>query len=113
MTYLPENHLRRITSNREFGGENDPCVSILKIHKFIPYYLIPHSTYTAPVSHPSFSTEVLGGSIPCALRPGKFNLVSICARCGGRPKVSAISFPIGAVEEARKEAKQIAAELRS
>ena len=43
----------------------------------------------------------------------KFNLASICERYGGggHPKVGAISFPIGAIDQARKAAREIAAEL--
>jgi hypothetical protein len=84
-------------------------------NKFIPYYLFPQSTYTVSVSTSSFRTKVSVGSNPWALRPVKFNLASICERYGGggHPKVGAISFPIGAIEEARKAAHEIAAELRT
>jgi len=84
-------------------------------NKFIPYYLFPQSTYTVSVSTSSFRTKVSVGSNPWAVRPVKFNLASICERYGGggHPKVGAISFPIGAVEEARKAAHEIAEELRS
>ena len=83
-------------------------------NKFIPYYLFPQSTYTVSVSTSSFRTKVSVGSNPWALKPVTFNLASICERYGGggHPKVGAISFPIGAVEEARKAAHEIAAELR-
>jgi nanoRNase/pAp phosphatase (c-di-AMP/oligoRNAs hydrolase) len=45
----------------------------------------------------------------------KFNLATICERYGGggHPKVGAISFPIGAIEQARKAASEISAELRT
>ena len=45
----------------------------------------------------------------------KFNLASICERYGGggHPKVGAISFPIGAIAEARQAAQEIAAELKT
>jgi hypothetical protein len=84
-------------------------------NKFIPYYLFPQSTYTVSVSTSSFRTKVSVGSNPWASKPVKFNLASICERYGGggHPKVGAISFPIGAVEEARKAADEIAAELRT
>ena len=83
-------------------------------NKFIPYYLFPQSTYTVSVSTSSFRTKVSVGSNPWALRPVKFNLASICERYGGggHPKVGAISFPIGAVEQARAAAQEIATELR-
>ena len=83
-------------------------------NKFIPYYLFPQSTYTVSVSTSSFRTKVSVGSNPWSQRPVNFNLASICERYGGggHPKVGAISFPIGAIEEARKAAKEIATELR-
>jgi hypothetical protein len=83
-------------------------------NKFIPYYLFPQSTYTVSVSTSSFRTKVSVGSNPWAVKPVKFNLATICERYGGggHPKVGAISFPIGAVEEARKAALEIAGELR-
>ncbi len=84
-------------------------------NKFIPYYLYPESTYTVSVSTSSFRTKVSVGSNPWVKEPLKFNLASICERYGGggHPKVGAISFEIGAVEQARKAAREIAAELRS
>jgi hypothetical protein len=84
-------------------------------NKFIPYYLFPQSIYTVSVSMSSFRTKVSVGSNPWSQRPVRFNLASICERYGGggHPKVGAISFPIGAVEDARKAAREIAAELRS
>ena len=84
-------------------------------NKFIPYYLFPQSTYTVSVSTSSFRTKVSVGSNPWALRPVTFNLATICERYGGggHPKVGAISFPIGAVEQARKAAHEIAQELRA
>ena len=84
-------------------------------NKFIPYYLFPQSTYTVSVSKSSFRTKVSVGSNPWSERPVKFNLASICERYGGggHPKVGAISFPIGAIDQARAAAHEIAAELRS
>jgi hypothetical protein len=83
-------------------------------NKFIPYYLFPQATYTVSVSKSTFRTKVSVGSNPWASKPVKFNLASICERYGGggHPKVGAISFPIGAVDEARKAAHEIAIELR-
>ena len=63
----------------------------------------------------SFRTKVSVGSNPWVSAPLKHNLATICERYGGggHPRVGAISFAIGAVEEARKAAAEIAAELRS
>src|SRR5205823_4791399 len=82
-------------------------------NKFIPYYLHPESTYTVSVSTSSFRTKVSVGSNPWVKEPLKHNLATICERYGGggHPKVGAISFEIGAIEEARKAAQEIAAEL--
>jgi hypothetical protein len=84
-------------------------------NKFIPYYLYPESRYTVSVSTSSFRTKVSVGSNPWAKDPLKFNLATICERYGGggHPRVGAISFEIGALEEARKAAGEIAAQLRS
>ncbi len=84
-------------------------------NKFIPYHLFPESVYTVSVSTSSFRTKVSVGSSPWANETLKHNLATICERYGGggHPKVGAISFPIGAVDEARKAASEIAEELRS
>ena len=82
-------------------------------NKFIPYYLFPSSTYTVSVSPSSFRTKISVGSNPWTPVEPKHNLASICERYGGggHPKVGAISFEIGAIEEARKAAAEITAEL--
>jgi hypothetical protein len=84
-------------------------------NKFIPYYLHPESVYTVSVSNSSFRTKVSVGSNPWAPQPLTHNLATICERYGGggHAKVGAISFPIGAVEEARKAAAEIAEELKN
>lgn len=82
-------------------------------NKFIPYYLFPDSTYTVSVSTSSFRTKVSVGSNPWAPESPVHNLASICERYGGggHPRVGAISFEIGAVEQARRVASEIKAEL--
>ena len=119
---LHERHLRSIDVIQKQSQCRDGVVffDLVDQHmegynKFIPYYLFPQSTYTVSVSTSSFRTKVSVGSNPWAGTPVKFNLATICERYGGggHPKVGAISFPIGAVEEARKAAEEIAAELRS
>jgi hypothetical protein len=84
-------------------------------NKFIPYYLFPDSIYTVSVSTSTFRTKVSVGSNPWAKKPLKFNLATICERYGGggHPGVGAISFEIGAVEQARQVAREIVAELGS
>ena len=119
---LYDRHLRSIDIIQHQSQCQDGVVSFDLVghdlegyNKFIPYYLFPQSTYTVSVSMSSFRTKVSVGSNPWSQRPVKFNLASICERYGGggHPKVGAISFPIGAVEQARQAAHEIAAELRS
>jgi hypothetical protein len=119
---LYERHLRSIDVIQRQSQCEDGVVSFDLVdhdlegyNKFIPYYLFPQSTYTVSVSMSSFRTKVSVGSNPWALKPVKFNLATICERYGGggHPKVGAISFPIGAVAQAREAAHEIAAELRS
>lgn len=83
-------------------------------NKFIPYYLFPDSAYTVSVLTSTFRTKVSVGSNPWVREPLRHNLATICERYGGggHPKVGAISFPIGAVAEARKAAAEIRDELK-
>jgi hypothetical protein len=82
-------------------------------NKFIPYYLFPDNVYTVSVSTSTFRTKVSVGSNPWQADRVKHNLATICERYGGggHPTVGAISFPIGAVDAARKAAREIVAEL--
>jgi hypothetical protein len=83
-------------------------------NKFIPYYLHPESIYTVSVSMSTFRTKVSVGSNPWVKEPLKHNLATICERYGGggHAKVGAISFEVGQVDQARKAAQEIAAELK-
>jgi hypothetical protein len=84
-------------------------------NKFIPYYLFPDATYTVSVSPSSFRTKVSVGSNPWAAHEPKHNLASICERYGGggHPRVGAISFEPGALDQARTVAAEITQELKS
>jgi len=84
-------------------------------NKFIPYSLFPESVYTVSVSKASFRTKVSVGSNPWTPEEPRHNLATICERYGGggHPRVGAISFQPDEVEEARKAAREIVAELRS
>ncbi|MBM3785476.1 MAG: phosphoesterase [Acidobacteria bacterium] len=84
-------------------------------NKFIPYYLFPENIYTVSVSTSSFRTKVSVGSSPWQASRVTHNLASICERYGGggHPKVGAISFPIGDVDNARRAAREIVQELQS
>lgn len=118
---LYERHLRSIEVIREKAVCTDGVVSFDLIgldlegyNKFIPYYLFPASVYTVSVSTSSFRTKVSVGSNPWAPVPLTHNLASICERYGGggHPRVGAISFDIGAEEEARRVAGEIVEELK-
>jgi hypothetical protein len=120
--YLPlyERHVRSIDLIRERAEYAHKVVffdlidqGIEGYNKFIPYYLYPDSIYTVSVSTSSFRTKVSVGSNPWAREEPAHNLASICERYGGggHPRVGAISFPIGAVEEARRAAAEIRAIL--
>ena len=117
---LYERHLRSIDVIRSRSTTRNGVIYFDLIgedleghNKFIPYYLFPDCTYTVSVSTSSFRTKVSVGSNPWARRPPERNLASICERYGGggHPRVGAISFEIGAVEEARKVALEIKCEL--
>ena len=84
-------------------------------NKFIPYYLFPENVYTVSVSTSTFRTKVSVGSSPWQSEQVRHNLATICERYGGggHAKVGAISFPVGAVDEARKAAREIVAELHT
>lgn len=119
---LYERHLRSIGLIRELAhAENGVVQFDLTAHdlegysKFIPYYLFPESLYTVSVSNASFRTKVSVGSNPWAPGELKHNLATICERYGGggHPRVGAISFPVGAVDEARATAEEIVATLKS
>jgi hypothetical protein len=118
---LYQNHLQMIHVIREQSRCSDGVVffdlveqKIEGYNKFIPYYLFPESLYTVSVTTSPFRTKVSVGSNPWAMRPLKYNLATICERYGGggHPGVGAISFEIGAVEQARQAAREIAAELQ-
>jgi hypothetical protein len=118
---LYERHLRSVDIIRSQAQCQDGVIyfdlvghDLEGYNKFIPYYLYPESIYTVSVSTSSFRTKVSVGSNPWARKPVEYNLASICERYGGggHPGVGAISFEIGAVEQARQAAREIAAELR-
>ncbi len=119
---LHQNHLHIIDVIRTSGSCDRGVIyfdligsGIEGYNKFIPYYLFPDSAYTVSVSTSSFRTKVSVGSNPWVREPLRHNLATICERYGGggHPKVGAISFPIGAVDEARKAAAEIREELKN
>ena len=119
---LYERHLTSLDLIRRRAATNDGVIffdlvddGVEGYNKFIPYYLFPQGTYTVSVSVSSFRTKVSVGSSPWAQKPVVHNLATICERYGGggHSKVGAISFPIGAVDQARKAAAEIVEELQS
>lgn len=119
---LYQRHLSSIDVIRKTSTEDGGVIyfdlvptGLESYNKFIPYYLHPDSLYTVSVSTSTFRTKVSVGSNPWARSPLQHNLASICERYGGggHAKVGAISFPIGAVDVARKAAEEIREELRS
>ncbi|MEN3335812.1 MAG: hypothetical protein V7641_5177 [Blastocatellia bacterium] len=83
--------------------------------KFIPYYLLPQSTYSVGVSLSPSRSKVSVGFNPWSPSPRRHNLASICERYngGGHAVVCAISYRPDELELARQTAKTIAAELRA
>jgi hypothetical protein len=121
-TPLYKRHLKSIDVIRSRAGQDSGVVYFDLIghdqegyNKFIPYYLFPDSIYTVSVSRSSFRTKVSVGSNPWAQATLKHNLATICERYGGggHARVGAISFGLGAVEEARRAAAEIAEELKN
>ncbi|HME09642.1 MAG TPA: hypothetical protein VKG25_21470 [Bryobacteraceae bacterium] len=119
---LYEAHVRSIDIIRKRARAENGVITfdligddIAGYNKFIPYYLFPNSTYTVSVSTSSFRTKVSVGSNPWAPQTPVHNLASICERYGGggHPRVGAISFEIGAIEQARKAAAEIKTELET
>ena len=118
---LHQRHLRTIDVIRSSGSCDHGVIyfdlvnqGIEGYNKFIPYYLFPDSAYTVSVSTSTFRTKVSVGSNPWVREPLRHNLATICERYGGggHPKVGAISFPTGALVEARKAAEEIRQELK-
>lgn len=119
---LHRNHLEMMDIIRREGTCDKGVISfdlvnygIEGYNKFIPYYLFPDSAYTVSVLTSSFRTKVSVGSNPWVREPLRHNIATICERYGGggHPKVGAISFPTGAVLEARQAAAEISDELKN
>ena len=119
---LYQRHLKSIDIIREKSQETGGVITfdltgydLEGYNKFIPYYLHPGGTYTVAVSPSSFRTKISVGSNPWAPVEPKHNLATICERYGGggHARVGAISLEPGQVDEARKIAAEVAAELRS
>jgi len=118
---LWDRHQRSIDMIRERSKQDDGVVTfdltgydLEGYNKFIPYYLYPRSISPVAVSPSSSRTKISVGSNPWAPEEPKHNLASICERYGGggHPRVGAISLEPGALEEARRVAREIVEELK-
>ena len=118
---LYERHVNSLGIIRDQASESGGVVTfdltgydLEGYNKFIPYYLYPRSTYTVAVSPSSFRTKISVGSNPWAPEEPRHNLAAICERYGGggHARVGAISLEPNQVDEARKIAAEVAAELR-
>jgi len=121
-TPLYERHVASIDLIQNRAHQDDGVVffdlagdNVEGYNKFIPYYLFPSSTYTVSVSPSSFRTKISVGSNPWTPVEPKHNLASICERYGGggHARVGAISLAPGELEQARKIASDIVAELKT
>jgi hypothetical protein len=119
---LYQRHLESIDLIRSRARQDDGVVffdlaghEVEGYNKFIPYYLFPSSTYTVSVSPSSFRTKISVGSNPWTPVEPKHNLATICERYGGggHARVGAISLAPGELEQARKIAAEIVAELKT
>jgi hypothetical protein len=117
---LYERHLKSMQVIRERARESGGVITfdmtgcdLEGYNKFIPYYLYPEGVYTVSVSPSSFRTKISVGSNPWAPAEPTHNLASICERYGGggHARVGAISLEPGQVDEARRIAAEVAAEL--
>ena len=118
---LYERHLKSLKIIREKADETGGVITfdltgydLEGYNKFIPYYLYPQGVYTVAVSPSSFRTKISVGSNPWAPVEPTHNLATICERYGGggHARVGAISLEPGQVDEARRIAAEVAAELR-
>jgi hypothetical protein len=119
---LMERHARSIEIMRERTECIDGTIffdvtdhSLEGYNKFVPYYLHPACVYSVGLSKSSFRTKVSVGSNPWAKTDHIENLAKICERYGGggHARVGAISFGPDKLEDARKAAAEIVAELRA
>jgi hypothetical protein len=119
---LTERHLQSIDILRERAQCKDGTIffditdhELEGYSKFVPYYLHPNCVYSVGLSKSSFRTKVSVGSNPWSKVEPMENLAKICERYGGggHARVGAVSFPPGKLEEARRAAQEIVAELRA
>ncbi|MBI2815907.1 MAG: phosphoesterase [Acidobacteria bacterium] len=119
---LYEQHLRSVDYIRQHGRCENGVVffdlvapNVEVYNKFAPYYLFPDCLYSVSVCPSSFRTKISVGSNPWKKPAAFHNLATICERYGGggHPRVGAVSLAPGSLDEARKIAQEIVAELQT
>jgi hypothetical protein len=119
---LHERHLKSLKIIEDAASESGGVITfdltgydLEGYNKLIPYYLYPDGIYTVAVSPSCFRTKISVGSNPWSPVEPRHNLATICERYGGggHARVGAISLEPGQVEEARRVAAEIAAELKN
>lgn len=118
---LFERHMGSLDTIRE-AGQCDRGVLFFDLtgpgvevyNKFAPYHLFPECAYSVSICPSNFRTKISVGSNPWNKAATAHNLASICERYGGggHPRVGAISLEPDHIEEARRIAGEIVAELK-
>lgn len=90
-------------------------LGIDSVNKFIAYHLFAECRYTVSVTLGASRAKVSLGSNPWTPGERRHNLAALAEKYGGggHPAVAAISFPRDGLEDARRAAADIAAQLRS
>ncbi|HQR40126.1 MAG TPA: phosphoesterase [Blastocatellia bacterium] len=119
---LLERHHRSIQVIREHGEYRNNVLyfdvagfDIEGYNKFIPYFLHPDCRYNVSVLDTPTRSKISVGFNPWSPLIREHNIAKICERYGGggHPVVGAISLAPEELDEARRIAREIAAELRS
>lgn len=118
---LRARHLETVELVRERARLEDGVVffdaadrDVGALNKFIVYYLHPAARYSVSVTRGPGRAKISVGSNPWAQEPRTHDLARICERFGGggHPVVGAVSYPPERLEDARRDAATIVAELR-
>jgi hypothetical protein len=81
--------------------------------KFVTYALYPKSAYSVTLTRSKSKCKISVGYNPWSGIPRTHNIAELCERYGGggHPVVGAVALPAGSVDEARKVAMEMVAEL--
>lgn len=117
---LLESHRAFVELVRAHAGERGPVVyvdlteSLLEVAgKFVTYALYPKSAYSVVVSRSKSKVKISIGYNPWSPTPRAHNIAQICERYGGggHPVVGAISVPADRIDDGRRIAEEVTAEL--